>query len=298
MSGAASLRVLAALAALALGPAPVSAQSPPPAEHRHGQPPAPPAPGAAAQQPQDHSGHHGPTAHPPGLAPITDADRTAAFPQVEGHSVHDTGVNYFVVFDQLEFQTGPGDDGLSWDTKGWIGGDVNRFWFRTEGETDGDRPADAQVHLLYGRAIARWWEVVGGIRQDIRPGPQRTWAAVGLQGLAPYWFDVEATAYVGASGRTHFRFEVEHEVLLTNRLILQPLFEVEIYGKADRERGIGRGLSSIDAGLRLRYEIRREFAPYIGLHWHEKYFDTADLARAEGHRTGGARLGVGVRLWF
>lgn len=287
MSSRVSRLGLVAVAAVLLWPSAAVAQS----EHQHQHP----APGTTAGTKGSDPSVPG---QPPGIPPITEADRAAAFPQVEGHSVHDTAVNYLVVFDQLEFQTGPGDDGLSWDTKGWIGGDVNRFWFRTEGETDGDRPADAQVHLLYGRAIARWWEVVGGVRQDITPGPQRTWAAVGIQGLAPYWFDVEATAYIGASGRTHFRFEAEHEVLLTNRLILQPLLEVEIYGKADRERGIGRGLSSIDAGLRLRYEIRREFAPYIGLHWHEKYFGTADLARAEGHRTGGARLGVGVRIWM
>ena len=132
----------------------------------------------------------------------------------------------------------------------------------------------------------------------MRPGPAQTWAAVGVQGLAPYWFNVEATAYVGAAGRTHFRFETEYELLLTNRLILQPLVEVEVYGKSDPERGIGTGLSTADAGLRLRYEVRREFAPYVGLVWSRQFFGTADLAEATGGRSGGARLAVGIRLWF
>lgn len=119
-----------------------------------------------------------------------------------------------------------------------------------------------------------------------------------MQGLAPYWFEVEATAYVGASGRTQFRIEGEYELLLTNRLILQPLVEVEIHGKNDPEHGTGAGLSTADAGLRLRYEFRREFAPYVGLVWSRRFFGTADFADAAGDRVEGARLALGVRLWF
>lgn len=130
------------------------------------------------------------------------------------------------------------------------------------------------------------------------PGPARTWAAVGIQGLAPYWFELEATAYIGESGRTHLRFETEYELLLTNRLILQPQVEREIYGKSDPERHIGTGLSSRDTGLRLRYEFRREFAPCVGVTWSRKFFGTADLAEAAGEDTSAARLAVGVRVWF
>jgi copper resistance protein B len=207
-------------------------------------------------------------------------------------------VHYYVLLDQLEWQGGGGLPAGSWDNRGWIGGDVNRFWFRTEGETEGGALADAQVHALYGRAIRRWWDVLVGVRQDFRPGPARTWAAVGVQGLAPYWFEIEATAYIGESGRTHFRFETEYELLLTNRLVLQPLVELEIYGKSDPERRIGAGLGSAAAGLRLRYEIRREFAPYIGVTWNQKFFGTRDFARAAGEDTGGARVAAGVRVWF
>jgi copper resistance protein B len=229
---------------------------------------------------------------------VTDADRAAAFPEVEGHAVHDDAVNYFVLVDQLEWQAGRGAPGFGWDSRGWVGRDRDRFWFRTEGERDADRFGDAQAHLLYGRAIAPWWDLVAGVRQDARPGPARTWAAVGLQGLAPYWFEVEATAYIGSSGRTHFRFETEYDLLLTNRLVLQPLAEVEIFGRSDPERGIGAGLSTLDVGLRLRYEIRRELAPYVGVLWHRRFFGTAEAARAAGERPGRVRLTLGLRFWL
>jgi len=203
-----------------------------------------------------------------------------------------------VLFDQIELQAGDGVVGGSWDNRGWIGGDLNRFWFRTEGESEDGDLSEAQAHALFGRAIHRWWDVVGGVRQDFRPGPGRTWAAIGIQGLAPYFFDVEATAYVGSSGRTHFRIETEYDLLLINRLVLQPLIELEIFGKSDPERQIGAGLSTAEFGLRLRYEIRREFAPYAGVTWNRKFFGTADLARAAGEDTSGVRLAVGARLWF
>lgn len=312
MSGFATPRTaLAAAFALALWPAPSRGQGAPPPDAR----------GEASRQVQAHTGHTSdrakptpaaageenhsaqvenppPQALPLGVPPITDADRAAAFPDVEGHSVHDKAVNYFVLFDQLEWLDNEGHGGVSWDNKGWMGGDRDRFWFRTEGSGDHGRIGGAQAHLLYGRALARWWDLVVGVRQDVRPGRAQTWAAVGVQGLAPYWFEVEATAYVGASGRTQIRLETEYELLLTNRLILQPLVEVEIYGKSDPERGIGAGLSTADAGLRMRYELRREIAPYVGVTWSRKFFGTTDFAKAAGNRSEGARLALGVRLWF
>jgi copper resistance protein B len=229
---------------------------------------------------------------------VTDADRAAAFPDVEGHAAHDTALNYFVLFDQLEWQSLDGGDSGAWDTKGWVGGDRNRLWFRTEGDVRDASFAATQTHVLFGRAIARWWDIVAGIRQDVRPGPAQTWAAVGIQGIAPYWFDVQATAYIGTSGRTHIRVETEYDLLLTNRLVLQPLLEAEIYGKSDLEHGFGAGLATLDLGVRLRYEIRREVAPYLGLAWSRKFFGTADLADAAGETPAGARLAIGIRTWF
>ena len=235
---------------------------------------------------------------PPFIPPVTDEDRKAAFPDVEGHAVHDQAVNYFVLLDQFEWQAADKGRGLDLDATGWIGRDRDRLWLRAEAGSEGDRLGEAQAHVLYGRQFSRWWDIVAGVRQDFRPGPAQTWAAIGLQGLAPSWFEIEATAYVGAAGRTQARFEVEYELLLTNRLVLQPLVEVEIVGKSDPERGVGAGVSTTDAGFRLRYEVRREIAPYLGVAWSNKWGKTADFAEAAGEETGGARVVAGLRLWF
>ncbi len=276
----AGARIVVFLAATLGGAAPVAAQP-----HVHAS-----VPKQAGQEEQ--------ATLPPHIPPLTDEARAVAFPDVDGHTVHDDSVHFFVLFDQIEWQGGGGNRRGSWDTKGWVGRDINRLWFRTEGEFERDRLVGSQAHVLYGRAISPWWEVVAGIRQDVRPGPAQTWAAVGIQGLAPFWFDVEATAYLGASGRTHFRIETEYELLLTNRLVAQPLVEVEIYGKDDPTHGFAAGLSTGDIGLRLRYEIRRELAPYVGVTWQRKFFGTADLAKAEGEPVGQTRLVIGVRLWM
>lgn len=289
-----ALLVVLALAWTVRADAQVPPVPPPPAEdHSHHQ--MPPAPA------EDHSAHQAPPAAvtlPPFIPPLTDADRAAAFPDVHDTMAHDdNALNYFVLFDQLEWQSGT-DDAVSWDTKGWIGRDRDRLWFRTEGEREGSRLAHAEAQLFYGRAIARWWDALAGVRQDARPGAAQTWVGVGLQGLAPYWFEVEATAYVSTAGRTHLRLKSEYELLVTNRLILQPLVEANLYGRADPSRALGAGLSAVEGGLRLRYEFRREFAPYVGVTWQRRLFGAADQARANGERVGHARLALGLRLWL
>jgi copper resistance protein B len=289
--------VVTVLSALALGVAPAAAQ-----HAGHQQEPSKatadqePAPGGATE----HSSHQQPPRDfPPFIPPITEEDRKAAFPQdIEGHTVHDRSVNYYVLFDQLEWQSNAGGTGLNADMKGWVGRDRDRLWFRAEGDGEDGRVGEAEAHVLYGRQFSRWWDVVAGVRQDFEPGPSRTWAVLGIQGLAPYWFEVELTGYVGPSGRTHLRGEVEYELLLTNHLVLQPLVEVELFGKSDPERGIGAGLSATDVGLRLRYEFTREFAPYLGVTWNNKWGRTADFAEAAGEDPGGARFVAGLRLWF
>ncbi len=266
----------------------------------------------AAAQPSTHEGHQMPAGHqhdespqapaavdlPHFIPPITDADRAAAFPDVHGHAMRDNDVNYLVLFDQFEWEIGSGADAFAWDTKGWVGRDLDRFWFRTEGIGSEDGLSEAHGDLLYGRALSRWWNVVGGLRQDLDPGPAQTWAAVGVQGLAPYWFDVEATAYIGGSGRTEFRFETEYSFLLTNRLILQPIVELSVFGKDDPEREVGRGISTLNTGFRLRYEFRRELAPYLGVTWDRSFFGTADYQEAAGEPVGRTRLVVGLRFWM
>ncbi len=231
------------------------------------------------------------------IPPITAADQAAGFPDVEPHAIGDNAVYTFVLLDELEWQGDQSAGGLNWDAKGWVGGDRNRLWFRTEGQADDGSLDDAEAHVLYGRAIARWWDIVVGVRQDVRPGPAQTWAAFGVQGLAPYWFEVEATGYVSDDGQTAVRLEADYELLLTNRLVLRPLAEFNLYGKSKVERGIGAGLSSADVGLRMRYEVRREFAPYIGLTWNNTFGETRELAEASGDAISRLRLVAGLRLW-
>lgn len=230
---------------------------------------------------------------------VTDADRAAAFPpDLHGHAVHDNGLNLLVLFDQLEWHVHENANGLLWDTKSWVGGDRNRVWLRSEGESERGRLSDAEAHVLFGRAVSPWWDLVAGVRQDFRPGPSRTWAAIGIQGLAPQWFEVEATAYLGESGRTAARFEVEYELAVTNRMVLQPLVELNILGKSDPERGLASGVTTAEIGARLRYEFKREFAPYLGVVWQRKFAGTADFARAAGQDGDGWRAAGGVRMWF
>ena len=174
-----------------------------------------------------------------------------------GHAVHDRAINFQVLFDQLEGQFVHGERGSRWDSRSWIGGDRNRLWIRTEGDAVDGTLDTAEAQVLIGRSFSRWWEVVAGVRFDARPAPSHTWLAIGIQGLAPQFLDVQATVFVGQSGHTAARIEVEHDLLLTQRLVLQPLVELSLSGKDDPDRGIGAGLSTGEIGFLIRYEIRR-----------------------------------------
>ncbi|MGP6425522.1 copper resistance protein B [Pseudomonas pharyngis] len=229
---------------------------------------------------------------------LTDADRAAVFTSHAGHQVHDSAINTYFLADKLEWQDADDASTLAWDLSGWIGGDIDRLWLRSEGERSNGKTEDAEIQALWGHAISPWWDVVSGVRQDFKPGAPQTWAAFGLQGMALYNFEAEATAFLGENGQSAVRFEGDYDILLTNRLILQPTAELNVYGKNDPQRGIGSGLANTEAGLRLRYEIRREFAPYIGVTWNRTYGHTADYAREEGEDRSEARLVLGVRLWF
>jgi copper resistance protein B len=203
-----------------------------------------------------------------------------------------------LVADQFEWRWGDGADGPAWDVQGWYGSDYNKLWFKTEGVRVGSVTEDGRAELLWDRVFARWWSVQGGVRHDLGDGPSRNWLAVGFQGLAPYFFQIEATAYVGDSGRTAARFRAEYELLFTQRVVLQPEFELNAYGKDDPERHIGAGFSDLQLGLRLRYEIRRECAPYFGLAWLHTLGKTADLVRAAGAEPSVLQLVAGIRFWL
>lgn len=197
-----------------------------------------------------------------------------------------------------KFEYAEKDRSLRLDGEAFYGGDYNKLWFKADGGRANGRLAATRLELLWDRIFATYWSTQIGVRRDIGEGSRRNWAAFGVQGLAPYWFDVEATAYVGENGRTAARVEASYDLLFTQRLILQPNVEINLYGKNDPAREIGSGLSDIDFGLRLRYEIRRQFAPYVGVSWQRKFGKTADFARAAGKDTSDTQLVAGVRIWF
>lgn len=232
------------------------------------------------------------------IPPLSDADREAAFPEVTGHGVHDKALNTFWLIDRLEYQDANQGSALAWDMNGWIGGDIDRLWLRSEGERNNGKTESAEVEALWGHAVGPWWDVVSGVRQDFKPDAPQTWAALGLQGMALYNFESQVTAYFGEGGQTALRLKADYDILLSNRLILQPTAEINLYGRNDPQRATGSGLSESEVGLRLRYELHRQFAPYIGVTWNRTHGKTADYAREEGEDRSDARLVLGVRLWF
>ncbi len=203
-----------------------------------------------------------------------------------------------VILDQIETRDAGGDNTLSWVGQGWLGKDLHKIWFKTDGERTGGSTDEAELQFLYSKAIARYWDFQLGVRHDFEPSPSRSWAAIGFKGLAPYFFDMDAAAFIGESGRVALRFEAEYELLFTQRLILTPDIEVNLYGQNDPDVGIGAGLSDLEAGLRLRYEIDRQFAPYIGVNWSRLFGNTADFARIAGEKSSETQLVIGFRAWF
>ncbi|POD34798.1 copper resistance protein CopB [Pseudomonas syringae pv. syringae] len=232
------------------------------------------------------------------IPPITDADRATVYTSHAGHQVHDSAINSYFLADKLEWQDANDGSALAWDLSGWIGGDIDRLLLRSEGERTNGKTEEAEVQALWGHSISPWWDVVAGARQDFKPGAPQTWAAFGLQGQAISDLDIEATAFIGEAGQTAARLEADYDLQLTNNLVLQPTAELNFYGKNDPQRGNGSGLSTSEFGLRLRYEITPQFAPYVGVSWDRSYGKTADYAREDDEDTQDARLVVGVRMWF
>lgn len=211
--------------------------------------------------------------------------------------VMDTERFAFLLLDRLEYRWQKGDNATVWDAQAWWGGDSNKLWLKSEGEKAGGHTEEAEIQALYARRIAPFWHLQAGVRHEARPGPAQNYGVLALQGLAPYWFEVEASVFMRA-GELSGRFEAEHDLLLTQRLILEPRVETNFAGAADPARGIGKGLNDVELGLRLRYEIRREIAPYIGLTWTRKVGDTADFARARGEDASLFAIVAGIRLWY
>jgi copper resistance protein B len=204
-----------------------------------------------------------------------------------------------IVIDQLEWRNRSGRDGFAWDVQAWHGGDIDKIWLKSEGETAfGEGLERAELQGLWSHAINPWFDVQAGLRQDLGPGPDRTYAVLGIQGLAPYWFEVDAAAFVSHKGEASARFEAEYDLRVTQRLILQPRAEIDLQLQDVPELRLGSGLSAGEAGLRLRYEIAPQFAPYVGIEYERAFGDTARFRRAAGERRGGWSLLLGMRAWF
>jgi copper resistance protein B len=218
--------------------------------------------------------------------------------------VDDTAIYSFVLFDLLEYQRTSDLDALRWDILGWLGGDYNRFWFKSEGRKvfSSREGSEVEAQALYGRLIAPFFDVQVGLRYDQRlqrgANPTRVYAVIGLQGLAPYWFDIEPTLFISNKGKVSARLTATYDVLLSQRLVLQPRLEINGAFQKDEAIGIAAGLNDVELGGRLRYEIRREFAPYIGVTWKESIGATHRLTTREGGDPSHLAFVAGVRLWF
>ena len=210
----------------------------------------------------------------------------------------DGGMRLWIQGDRVEYRAREGADGYLWDVQGYYGGDINKFWFKSEGEGSFGEPIEgAEVQALWSRAIAPFFDFQAGVRQDLT-GPERTHAVIGIQGIAPYKFEVDAAAFISSKGDVTARIEGELDQRITQRLILQPRAEIELAGSDVEEFGVGEGLNSTRLGLRLRYQITPKIAPYVGGYWEKQYGQTADFTRDEFGEVEGSGVVAGIRLWF
>ena len=218
-----------------------------------------------------------------------------------GH--HEPLVGHLLV-DQLEYRLQKGKDAIAWDAQAWYGGDYEKVYFKSLGEAiigaGGASEAfeKAEFQLLYSRLVGYYWDVQGGVRYDVRPDPQRAYAVIGLQGLAPGFFELDLQGFVSHKGDISARLEGEYDLYVTQRLVAQPKFEVDLALQDVPELGVGRGISDIELGLRVRYEFVREFAPYVGVSWERAVGRSASYARDEGEDVSKLSLVTGIRFWF
>jgi len=282
---------------------PPPAQEAAPVDHAamgHDMPPEEPAPPAAVSPGPEMETPPPPEAGsgPPRAADaVWGAEAMRASREAE-HAAHGDFPVLWVQADRLEVQARQGADGYLWDVQGYYGGPTRRFWFKSEGEAAaGEGVEDAEVQALWSRAISPWWDLQAGVRQDLA-GPATTHAVIGVQGLAPYLFEVDAALFVSHRGDVTARIKAELDQRITERLILQPRAELGLSAQDIPRLGIGAGLDKVELGLRLRYEFSREFAPYLGVEQTWRVGRGASFARAAGHDPSVTSLVAGVRFWF
>lgn len=242
----------------------------------------------------DHSQHQMP------MIPVSDGSASEDIPVPFPGAMHmeDDPLLTKVIIDQLEVRDSDEEDNpVVLEAEAWIGKDLKKLWLKTEVEQVGDETEEAELQILYSKAVAPYWDFQAGVRMDFEP-EGREWLAVGFKGLAPYFFETDAAVFIGDEGRTAARLSAEYEMMLTQKTVLSPEFEINLYGKDDPEIGIGSGLSDASVGLRLRHEFKREFAPYIGVNWSKSFGQTADFAKDEGEDTSDTVFVAGIRAWF
>ncbi|MGH8143104.1 MAG: copper resistance protein B [Steroidobacteraceae bacterium] len=212
--------------------------------------------------------------------------------------VEDQHVYAHALLDEFEGRFGSGANGFRWDGEAWVGSDTNRVWLKSEGFAAVGRTEGGQHELLYDRPISPYFDLQTGVRYDLDSSAGRGWAAIGVEGLAPQFFEVSATAYASDAGHFAAKLVGSYEELLTQRLIAEPLLELDLYSRSDPQRQIGAGLSELDAGVRLRYEIVRKFAPYLGVTYDKRFGQTATFARANAEPAGALQVSIGIRMWL
>ena len=251
-------------------------------------------PGPAAETPPPPEAGSG----PPRAADAIWGAAVMAAERERERTMHGDFAVLWVQADRLEAQVHDGTDGFLWDVQGYYGGTTGKLWIKSEGEgTFGEELEQAEVQALWSKAIGPYWDLQAGVRQDLA-GPDTTHAVIGIQGLAPYMFEVDAALFLSHRGDLTAKIEGELDQRITQRLILQPRAELSLSAQDIPELGIGAGLDKAELGLRLRYEIVREFAPYIGIEQSWKAGDSADYARARGEGTSATSLVAGIRFWF
>ena len=206
----------------------------------------------------------------------------------------------FLQAEQLEWRRSSEGSAAAWDVQGWAGSDFHRLWIKTEGETEagGGTLETGEIQALYSKPVSSFFDVQAGVRQDLQPGGRRTYGVLGVQGLAPYQFEIDAALFVSAGGDVSARIESEYEVRLTQRMIVQPRVEADFAIQQVERFGVGRGLGRIESGVRVRYELKRQFAPYWGVEWQKAVGGTGRMLREAGGDAGGWALTGGLRLWF
>ncbi len=283
------------------GHAPSDPTSQAPAMPGMAMPPETPADEAGAGEPRGTDQAPG-SAEPPPVVHDRAADRywePAEMAAAEGAAMHPPAATYAkLLFDLAEYQFRNGSDGFRWEGEAWFG-DLHRLVVKSKGEgTAGEAVDKAEIQALYARALDPWWNLQIGVRQDIRPRPARTWATLGIEGRAPYQFAVQAAAFLSDKGQFTGRIEGTYDQRITQRLILQPRLELDLSAQDMPAQRIGAGLSSAELGLRLRYEARREFAPYVGINSTWRASKTADYARIDGKDVDERSIVAGIRFWF